>query len=304
MAVIRPTIPASRIIVRCGGESIRTDSFREANAFLLRRGACSTDKTVSFVVTWRDGHVAKDTVALYPGITLGNHLSAVWHRPADMTDDQYNAFIREKTSLKRSGPWPLSTMLRDVPRYDVGVGKDLTHDDIIAPIQQGDKPESTRERDLRALLFRLTTQALGTFDVDEAIQDIFGILGVDSDSPDDLVGEHDDEAGITSFEAVITTVPPEDDRGAPLRIMMPRRLFRRISMASLDSLSTDGVEVSIMDLPTKEGTAITSIIIQPRVEPAYGHRPSRHLRMVNEDDEEDKPVAAVIASPSGMKSIE
>ncbi len=63
-------------------------------------------------------------------------------------------------------------------------------------------------------------------------------------------------------------------------------------MASLDSLSTDGVEVSVMDLPTKEGTAITSIIIQPRVEPAYGHRPSRHLHVVNEGDEGDETVAA------------
>ncbi len=225
MPVIRPTIPASLIIVRCADESIRTDSFREANAFLLRRGASQTDKTISFIVTWKDGRVAKDTVVLYPGITLGNLLSAVWHRPADMTDDQYNAFIREKTSCKRSSGWPLSTLLREAPRYDVGVGQDLTDDAIIASQQQGDKPESTREHQLRTLLFRFTTQALGTFDVDEAMQDIFGILGVDSDSPDDLVGEHDDEAGITSFEAVITTLPLEDDGGVPLRIMMPRQLF-------------------------------------------------------------------------------
>jgi len=274
MAVIRPTIPAARIIVRCSGESIRTDSFREANAFLLRRGASQTDKTVSFIVTWKDGRVAKDTVALYPGITLGNHLSAVWHRPADMTDDQYTAFIREKTSLKRSSGWPLSTMLRDVPYYDIGVGRDLIDGTIIAFNQQGDKPESTRERDLRALLFRLTTQALGTFDVDEAMQDIFGILSFDPDNRDEVVSEHEDEEGITSFEATLRCT------NATTEIVFPLPPIGHISTPSVESLENDGVEVSVMDLPTKDGTAITSIILQPKVTPRYGHPRQTVLRLV------------------------
>jgi hypothetical protein len=85
---------------------------------------------------------------------------------------------------------------------------------------------------------------------------------------------------ITNFKGVVKWIdarPPAEPE-----IWLPSEPFGHISQNSLDALGS-GVDVTILDLPTKEGIAVDAIIIEPKIKPIYGERDRKGFYVVPED---------------------
>lgn len=152
------------------------------------------------------------------------------------------------------------------------------------------EPIASPKTIINDLLLALYSQEAGWSDeihraVVRAIQRIEALVAAQQPGPTvDTVEAFESHHSITQFSGVIRWVDDADYSSGPqsvLEMWLPQEPFGHISQQSLRALA-EGADVTIMDLPTKDGIAVDSIIIEPRIKPIYGERDRKGFYVVPE----------------------